>query len=57
VIPDSPGDLSLWEWCEVPEGPRRGGRRSVRAAMVKGCRRSGGRGDGGEGDVVTSVRW
>ena len=57
MIPDSPGDLSLWEWCEVPEGPRRGGRRSVRAAMVKGCRRSGGRGDGGEGDVVTSVRW
>jgi hypothetical protein len=26
----------LWEWCEVPEGPGRGGMRSVRAAMVKG---------------------
>ena len=36
VRPDSPGDLSLWEWCEVPKGPGRDGMWAVRAEMVKG---------------------
>ena len=36
VSPDSPGDLSLEEGYEVPEGPGRGGMCMVRAAMVKG---------------------
>ncbi len=34
--PDSPGDLSLEEGCEVPEGPGRGGMWTVRTSMVKG---------------------
>ncbi len=34
--PDSPGDLSLEEGCEMSEGPGRGGMWRVRDVMVKG---------------------